>query len=117
MGFLSNFRKDLQSAKKNKAAQINGKNLKELLKKFAQERDRIQKETGERPEIDESTQRDGRRAAGIVAGRGRIGGHGRSTDGQNRAERGKGAVEERTSCGSHRFVLSSRSVEHTSSKC
>ena len=56
MGFLSNFKKDLESAKKVKAAQINGKNLKELLTKFAKERDRIQKETGTRPQIDESTQ-------------------------------------------------------------
>jgi len=56
MGFLSNFKKDLQSAKKNKAAQINGKHLKSLLTKFAQERDRIEKETGVRPQIDESTQ-------------------------------------------------------------
>ncbi len=56
MGFLSNFRKDLKTAKINKAAQINGNNLKELLKKFKEERDRIEKETGVRPEIDESTQ-------------------------------------------------------------
>jgi len=56
MGFLSNFRKDLKTAKINKPAQINGKNLKELLKKFKEERDRIEKETGVRPEIDESTQ-------------------------------------------------------------
>jgi len=56
MEFLSNFRKDLQDAKKNKAAKINGKHLKELLTKFSQERDRIQKETGTRPQIDESTQ-------------------------------------------------------------
>jgi len=56
MGFLSNFRKDLQTAKTNKAAQINGKNLKELLKKFKEERDRIEKDTGARPQIDESTQ-------------------------------------------------------------
>ncbi len=56
MGFLSNFRKDLKSAKVEKAAQINGKNLKELLKKFSEERDRIEKETGIRPQIDESTQ-------------------------------------------------------------
>jgi len=34
MGYLSNFRKDLQTAKREKAAQINGKNLKGLLKKF-----------------------------------------------------------------------------------
>jgi len=56
MGFLSNFRKDLKTAKINKAAQINGKNLKELLKKFKEERDRIEKDTGVRPQIDESTQ-------------------------------------------------------------
>ena len=56
MGFLSNFRKDVQSAKVNKAAQINGKNLKELLKKFSEDRDRIEKDTGVRPQIDESTQ-------------------------------------------------------------
>ncbi len=56
MGFLSNFRKDVQTAKRNKAAQINGKNLKELLKKFKEERDRIEKETGVRPQIDYTTQ-------------------------------------------------------------
>ncbi len=56
MGFLSNFRKDLKTAKEDKASQINGKNLKELLKKFKEERDRIEKETGVRPQIDESTQ-------------------------------------------------------------
>jgi len=56
MGFLSNFRKDIQTAKRDKAAQINGKNLKELLKKFKEERDRIEKETGGRPQIDDTTQ-------------------------------------------------------------
>jgi hypothetical protein len=56
MGFLSNFRKDVHAAKVNKSAQINGKNLKELLKKFKEERDRIEKDTGSRPQIDESTQ-------------------------------------------------------------
>ena len=56
MGFLSNLKKDLHAAKKKKAAQINGKNLKELLKKFKEERDRIEKETGTRPQIDETTQ-------------------------------------------------------------
>ena len=56
MGFLSNFRRELQAAKKEKAAQINGKHLKELLKKFKEERDRIEKETGVRPEIDQTTQ-------------------------------------------------------------
>ena len=56
MGFLSNFRKDLETEKRKKAAQINGKNLKGLLKKFKEERDRIEKETGVRPQIDNTTQ-------------------------------------------------------------
>ena len=56
MGFLSNFRRDLQSAKKERAAQINGKHLKGLLKKFKEERDRIENETGIRPQIDDTTQ-------------------------------------------------------------
>ncbi len=56
MGFLSNFKKDLKSAKREKAAQMNGKQLKGLLKKFKEERDRIEKETGKRPQIDQSTQ-------------------------------------------------------------
>jgi len=55
MGFLSNFKKDLNAAKRKKASQVNGKMLKELLTKFKDERDRIEKETGVRPEIDDST--------------------------------------------------------------
>jgi len=56
VGFLSNFRKDLKNAKREKAAQINGKNLKGLLKTFKEERDRVEKETGVRPQIDDTTQ-------------------------------------------------------------
>ncbi len=56
MGFLSNFRKDLENAKRNKAANINGKNLKGILTKFKEERDRIERETGVRPQIDSTTQ-------------------------------------------------------------
>jgi len=56
MGFLSNFKKNINSAKREKAAQMNGKQLKGLLKKFKEERDRIEKETGIRPQIDQSTQ-------------------------------------------------------------
>jgi len=56
MGFLSNLRENLNSAKREKAAKLNGKQLKELLKKFKEERDRIEKETGVRPQIDQSTQ-------------------------------------------------------------
>ena len=55
MGFLSNFKKDLDAAKRNKAANINGKHLKKLLTKFKQERDRIETETGVRPQIDNTT--------------------------------------------------------------
>jgi len=56
MGFLSNFKKDLDNAKREKAANINGKNLKGVLKKFKEERDRIERETGVRPQIDNTTQ-------------------------------------------------------------
>ena len=56
MGFLSNFKKDLKAAKIEQAAKVNGKNLKGLLKKFKEERDRIEKETGIRPQIDDTTQ-------------------------------------------------------------
>ena len=56
MGFLSNFRNDLKNAKRNKASNINGKNLKELLTKFKDARDRIESETGVRPQIDDTTQ-------------------------------------------------------------
>ena len=56
MGFLSNFRNDLKNAKRDKASNINGKNLKELLTKFKDERDRIELETGIRPQIDDTTQ-------------------------------------------------------------
>ena len=56
MGFLSNFKKDLDAAKRNKSANINGKHLKKLLTKFKQERDRIENETGVRHQIDNTTQ-------------------------------------------------------------
>ena len=56
MGIISNLKKDLTTAKRNKAAQINGKNLKGVLKKFKEERDKIEKETGKRPQIDDTTQ-------------------------------------------------------------
>ncbi len=56
MGIISNLKKDLANAKRNKAAKINGKNLKGILKKFKEERDRIEKETGKRPQIDDTTQ-------------------------------------------------------------
>ena len=56
MGFLSNFRNDLKNAKRNKASNINGKNLKELLTKFKDERDRMELDTGIRPQIDDTTQ-------------------------------------------------------------
>jgi len=56
MGFLSDFRNDLKNAKRDKASNINGKNLKQLLTKFKDERDRIESETGIRPQIDDTTQ-------------------------------------------------------------
>lgn len=56
MDFLSKFKNDLEIAKRNKAAKKNRKNLKVILKKFKEERDRIEKETGVRPQIDDTTQ-------------------------------------------------------------
>ncbi len=56
MGFLTNIRNNLQIAKREKASQINGKHLKGLIKKFKEERDRIENETGIRPQIDDTTQ-------------------------------------------------------------
>lgn len=56
MGFLTNIKNNLQIAKREKASQINGKHLKGLLKKFKEERDRIEKKTGIRPQIDDTTQ-------------------------------------------------------------
>ena len=56
MGFLSNFKRDLENAKRNKVANVNGKNLKGLLTKFKEERDKIENETGIRPQIDNTTQ-------------------------------------------------------------
>lgn len=56
MGFFSNIKRNWNNAKRVKAAQINGKNLKEILKKLKEERDRIEQETGVRPQIDNTTQ-------------------------------------------------------------
>ena len=56
MGFRSNLENAIKQQKQKKAAQINGKHLKKLLKKFKEERDRIEKETGVRPQIDDTTQ-------------------------------------------------------------
>ena len=56
MGFLSNFKKDIEYAKRERISQTNGKQLKKLLKKFKEERDKIEKETGNRPQIDQTTQ-------------------------------------------------------------
>ena len=44
MGFLSNLKNDLTSAKRNKAAQINGKNLKGILNVWISEGKEIDEE-------------------------------------------------------------------------
>jgi len=72
MGFLSNFRESIHLAKREKAAQLNGKQLKELLKKFKEDRDRIEKETGTRPPIDQSTQMFMQKVLNVWIGEGRI---------------------------------------------
>ncbi|MFB5625745.1 MAG: hypothetical protein ACE5RQ_03125 [Nitrosopumilus sp.] len=72
MGFLSNFRESIQLSKREKAAQLNGKQLKGLLKKFKEERDRIEKETGTRPQIDQSTQMFMQKVLNVWIDEGRI---------------------------------------------
>ncbi len=57
MGFLSDFRKDLQNAQRNKAANTKWKKIsKNYLQNSKEERDRIELETGIRPQIDDTTQ-------------------------------------------------------------
>ena len=45
----------MRAAKAKKTAQINGKALKGLLRQFKEQRDRVEKETGIRPAIDDAT--------------------------------------------------------------
>lgn len=71
MGFLDGFRRELRSAKKKKAAEINGKHLKGILKKSAQERDRIERQTGRRPDIDETTRLFMQKVLNVWIGEGR----------------------------------------------
>ena len=71
VGFFSNFKKELETAKKERAAQINGKHLKKLLKKFKEERDRIERETGKRPQIDNTTQMFMRKVLNVWISEGR----------------------------------------------
>lgn len=56
MKFFDNLKKDIQKAKQEKAAQINGQHLKSVLKKLKEQRDTIEKQTGTRPQIDDTTQ-------------------------------------------------------------
>ncbi len=72
MGFFSSFKRDLQLAKRERAAQINGKQLKGLLKKFKEERDQIERETGARPQIDQSTQMFMQKVLNVWISEGRI---------------------------------------------
>ena len=55
MGFLTSLRAQWAAAKRERAAKINGGHLRGLLRTFAEERDRIEAETGRRPPIDDTT--------------------------------------------------------------
>ena len=52
---MAGFRDILRSYRAKKTAQLNGRTLKDLLRRFKEERDRIERETGRRPEIDDTT--------------------------------------------------------------
>lgn len=55
MGFAASLRDQWAQAKRNRAAKINGRNLKGILRALKEERDRAERETGTRPPIDDTT--------------------------------------------------------------
>lgn len=52
---MSSLREQWAAAKRERAAKINAGHLKGLLRKLKEERDRIERETGRRPPIDDTT--------------------------------------------------------------
>ena len=55
MGLFGKSKKEKIAELKNKQSMKNGKELKKLLKIFKEDRDKIEKQTGKRPEIDDTT--------------------------------------------------------------
>ena len=55
MGLFGKSKAEKIAALKEKQSMLNGKELKKLLKMFKENRDEIEKRTGKRPDIDDST--------------------------------------------------------------
>ena len=55
MGLFGKSKEEKIAELKNKQSMKNGKELKQLLKIFKEDRDKIEKQTGKRPEIDDTT--------------------------------------------------------------
>ena len=55
MGLFGKSKKEKITEMKMKQSMKNGKELKKLLKIFKEDRDKIEKQTGKRPEIDDTT--------------------------------------------------------------
>jgi len=55
MGFFGKSKAEKIDELKKKQSMLNGKELKKLLKMFKENRDEIEKRTGKRPDIDDST--------------------------------------------------------------
>ena len=55
MGFFGKSKAEKIAELKKKQSMLNGKELKKLLKMFKEKRDEIEKRTGKRPDIDDST--------------------------------------------------------------
>ena len=55
MGLFGKSKEEKIAELKNKQSMKNGKELKKLLKIFKEDRDKIEKQTGKRPEIDATT--------------------------------------------------------------
>ena len=71
MGLFDRFGRELRAAKQKRAAEINGRHLKDILKRSAQERDKIEGETGRRPGIDETTRMFMQKVLNVWIGEGR----------------------------------------------
>ena len=56
MGLFGKSKEEKIAELKNKQSMKNGKELKKLLKIFKEDRDKIEKQTGKRPEIDDTTE-------------------------------------------------------------
>jgi len=55
MGFFSKYKEKKIAEWKEKQSMMNGKELKKLLTVLKKDRDKIEKQTGKRPEIDDTT--------------------------------------------------------------